>query len=279
MFTRMRHGWELTKKSWSVVRSNPGLVRLPIAGGVFALLSVVLLALPGLALLATEQIEAQVGGGVLIALGAYLAAFSVTYYNVALAAAADVALRGEKPDLSAARAVARSKIGIIAKWAAVSALVSILLSILRDKAGFAGDLLAGIGAAIWSLVTFMVVPVLVFEGLGPIGAMKRSTKLFRERWGQQVTGNVVIGGIAGLVIFLGVLIAGGGVALILVGSASAEIGGAFVVLLGMFVAIAGAVFSGATRGVFGVALYRYIADDTAVGPFTSSDLESVVKTS
>jgi Family of unknown function (DUF6159) len=278
MFNRMRQGWELTKKAWSVVRSNPGLVRLPITGGALALVAMVLFAIPGIALLATDQLEGQIAGGVLVAVGAYLASFSVIYYNVALAAAADVALRGGTPDLAAARGVARSKIGIIAAWAAVSALVSVVFAIIRDRAGFAGQLVAGLGAAIWSLVTFMVVPVLVFEGLGPIGAMKRSTHLFRDRWGQQVTGNVVIGGVAGLITFVGILIAAGGIALLTVGSAGAEIAGGLVVVIGILVAIAGSVFSGATRGVFGVALYHYIATDNTMGPFTAGDLESAVKT-
>jgi hypothetical protein len=43
------------------------------------------------------------------------------------------------------------------------------------------------------------------------------------------------------------------------------------------VAVGGAVFGGATRGVFGVALYRYVAEDRAVGPFTPEDLESAAK--
>ncbi|MGA9275318.1 DUF6159 family protein [Ilumatobacter sp.] len=279
MFRRMKQGWELTKKSWSVVRANPGLVRLPIRGGIFAVLAMVIIVIPGVALLATEELAAQIGGGVLVAIGAYVASFSVIFYNVALAAAADVALGGGKPDLAAARAVARSKSGIIAKWALVSAIVSVVLSIIRDKGGFAGELVAGIGGAIWSLVTFMVVPVLVFEDVGPIDAMKRSASLFRARWGQQVTGNVAIGGVAGLITFVGILIGVGGVLLLLVGSAAAEITGGLLVLVGMLVAIGAAVFAGATRGVFGVALYRYIADDHALGPFTPGDLESAVKTS
>ena len=45
----------------------------------------------------------------------------------------------------------------------------------------------------------MVVPVLAFEGIGPFAAMKRSASLFRQRWGQQVTGNVIIGGLASLI--------------------------------------------------------------------------------
>jgi hypothetical protein len=47
--------------------------------------------------------------------------------------------------------------------------------------------------------------------------------------------------------------------------------------VGLVVAVGGAVFGGATRGVFGVALYRWVAEERAVGPFTSQDLDGAVK--
>ena len=140
-----------------------------------------------------------------------------------------------------------------------------------------GNIGAGIGAAIWGLITFMVIPVLAFEGIGPFGAIKRSASLFRQRWGQQVTGNVVIGGVAGLVVLLGVLAGVGGVALLAGGEAGLEVLGAALLLVGVVVAIGGSVFAGATRGVFGTALYRYIAEDQAVGPFSAPELESAVR--
>ncbi len=280
MFERMRRGWQLTKKAWGVIRSHPGLARLPLYGGVLALISAAIFAGPGAYLLSRDQASTgeKIGGGALVAGGVYLASFFVIYYNVALASAADQAMRGEQPDTRAARAVARSKIGIIAGWALVSALISVLLSVIRDRAGFAGDLIAGIGGAIWGLVTFMVVPVLAFEGIGPVAAIKRSANLFRQHWGQQITGNVVIGGVSGLIVLAGVLIGGGGVALLAVGDAAAEVAGAALLLIGVIVAVGGAVFGGATRGVFGTALYRYVAEDSAVGPFSVEDLESAART-
>ena len=53
MSERMRRGWELTKKSWSVVRSNTGLVRFPIYGGIAALIWMLPLGAGGAALLAS----------------------------------------------------------------------------------------------------------------------------------------------------------------------------------------------------------------------------------
>jgi hypothetical protein len=128
----------------------------------------------------------------------------------------------------------------------------------------------------WSLVTFLVVPVLAFEGIGPITAVKRSAHLFRERWGPQVTANVVIGGVSGLAVFLGIVAVGGG-ALIVAGGTGGAVAGAVLLFAGVLLAIAGGVVGGATRGVFGVALYRWVADDQAVGPFTASDLDSAAR--
>mgnify|MGYP001061129085 FL=1 len=276
MFQRMKSGWELTKKSWRVVRADPKIARLPIYGGALALLASLLLGLPGTLLMSFEESgpEVQIVGGVLIALGVYMAAFFVTYFNVALAAAANQALMGVEPDIAAARRVARGRIGTIAAWAAISVLVSLVLRLVREKAGFLGDIVAAIGGAIWSLVTFLVIPVMAFEDVGPIDAMKRSTKLFRERWGQQVTGNFAIGGISSLVMLVGVLIGVAGVFLLMSGSLIGEIGGGTLLLLGIVVAIVAAVFGGAVRGVFGVALYYYVAEDREVGPFTATELAS-----
>jgi hypothetical protein len=277
MFDRMRRGWELTKKSWGVVRSHPGLAKLPITGGALALAVLIVLGVPGVGLVSIDNDGTKVVGAILLLLAAYLASFAVIYYNVALAAGADQALRGEDPDIGAAKAVARSRIGVIAKWAAVSAAVSLILSLVRERAGAAGGLIAGIGGAIWSLVTFLVVPVLAFEGIGPIDAMKRSAHLFRQRWGQQVTGNVVIGGISGLAVFIGVLICVVGVVAISAGDAAAISIGVVLFLIGLVAAVAGAVFGGATRGVFGVALYRYVVDNRPVGPFTVPDMEGAAR--
>jgi hypothetical protein len=280
VFSRMRRGWDLTKKAWAVIRSHPGLARLPLYGGLLALVAALVFAVPGAILLADDGTgtAGKVIGVVLIAIGAYLASFLVVYYNVALAAGADQALRGEQPDIAAARAVARSRIGLIAQWALISAVVSAVLSVVRQETGAVGDIIAGIGGAIWSLVTFLVVPVLAFEGISPVAAMKRSAHLFRERWGQQVTGNIVIGGVGGLVVLAGVLLGALGVVLLAAGNGASEVFGGFLLLVGVVLAVAGSVFTGAARGVFGVALYRYVAENQAMGPFTTQDLESAART-
>ncbi len=273
MFTRMKQGWALTKKAWSVVREHPGLARLPLIGGILAVVAALVFVGPGVFLANADPDATRLVGYVLIAVGSYLASFIVIYYNVILAAAANDALQGREPDVAAGRQIAKNRIPTIAGWALVSALVSLTFAIIRDRGGVLGNIAASLGAAIWGLVTFLVVPVLALEGIGPIDAIKRSGSLVRQRWGQQVTGNFVIGGIASLFTFIGIGAIIGGVVLITGGTAWGVLGGALV-LLGLVVAVAASVFAGATRGVFGVALYHFVAEDRAVGPFTTQELAS-----
>jgi len=182
MFERVRRGSGLTKKAWAVIRSHPGLAKLPLTGGALAVVAFVVLGIPGVLLAGSDSTGSTIGGIVVLAIAAYLASFTVSYFNLALAAAADRAMRGEEPGLSAAKGVARSRVGKLAAWAGVSAGVRVVLGALRGRGGAAGRLGVEFGAEIWSLVTFLVVPVLAFEGIGPFAAMKRSAALFRQPW-------------------------------------------------------------------------------------------------
>jgi hypothetical protein len=274
MFRRMREGWELTKKSWSVVRTHPKLLRLTITGGLMALLVALVVGGPGLWLSTSDIDSTRYVGWVLLAIASYLASFFVIYFNVALAAAADDALAGRDPDLSAAKARARGQLPAIAGWALVSMIVALLINGLRDRGGNAGRLLGSIGAAAWGFVTFFVVPVLALEGLGPIAAIKRSAQLVRQKWGQQVTGNVAIGGLTTLVTILGAIVLVGGVVLVVSGATANVAIGAALVAVGGSIVIASSIVSGAIRGVFGVALYHFGVDDEARGPFDRSELAS-----
>ena len=45
----------------------------------------------------------------------------------------------------------------------------------------------------WAMMTFFVVPIIVSENIGPINAIKRSTSLFKQTWGDQVVANFGFG--------------------------------------------------------------------------------------
>ena len=125
--------------------------------------------------------------------------------RVGLAAAADMIFRGEEATVGDGLAVARSRFSQICGWAALSTAIGVFMGVLENQGGIAGTIAARFVGMAWSLVTFIAVPVIAIEGTGAFGTLKRSGALFRERWGQQITGNIAIGG---AVFLLGMLPSG-----------------------------------------------------------------------
>jgi hypothetical protein len=97
-----------------------------------------------------------------------LGGFVGRVFNVALVGAADDELRGDQPDLAAAR----GRLGSVVAWGLLSFLDGLVVGALSETKGALGRVAASLGAAMWSLVTFLVLPILAFEGVGPFDALK-----------------------------------------------------------------------------------------------------------
>lgn len=268
---RIKRGWALTKKSWAVLKAHPSLIRFPLYGGIATTLLAIVFLGPGLYLFEEDQLAGAIP---LIALGVYVLSFVGFYFSVGLAACADMIFRGQEATVSDGLAVARTRLAQISGWAAVSAAISLVMGVLENQGGAFGEIAARLVGMAWSLITFLAVPVIAIEGTGPFETIKRSASMFRERWGQQITGNLAIGG---AVFLLGVLPAA---ALIVAGVviwSSASFAGALLVVIGALVLAIALLISRAVSGIFGVALYRYALDGETVGGFTQEELESAVK--
>jgi hypothetical protein len=267
---RIRRGWELTKKSWGVLRGNPSLLRFPLYGAAATIVCAVIVLGPGIYLI--DDGRAALGGPLAV-IGFYLLALIGFYFSVGLAATADMIFRGQEATVSDGLAVSRSRFSQIAGWAAVSTVVGLILSALENQ-GWIGQIVGRLLAVGWSLITFLAPPVIAFEGTGPFETMKRSAGLFKSRWGQQITGNIAIGG---AVFLIGILPSAILVAVGIAIWASASFVGALLVVLGVIGFAISMLVNSALSGIFGVALYRYALEGEAVGGFTPQELESAVR--
>jgi hypothetical protein len=269
---RIRRGWALTKKSWALLNEHRELIRFPLYGGIATVLLGILLLGPGVLFLDKHSYGAAIP---LLAIGIYVLSVIGIYFSVGLAAAADKIFQGQ-PNVTVADglAVARSNFAAICGWAAISTAIGLIVSGLESQGGAFGEIAGRLVGMAWSLVTFLAVPVIAIEGTGPLETLKRSASLFRQRWGQQVTGNLAIGG---AVFLFGLL---PGALLIVIGVAiwsSAGAAAVALIVIGALVVCVALLISKALGGIFGVALYRYALDGQVVGGFTQEDLESAVK--
>jgi Family of unknown function (DUF6159) len=269
--SRIRRGWALTKKSWGLLREHRELIRFPLYGAAATIVCGLIVVGPGLYLI--DDGRAAVGGPLAV-IGFYLLALIGFYFSVGLAAAADMIFQGREATVGDGLAVARSRFSQIAGWAAISTIVGLLLSALENQ-GALGQIAGRLLAVGWSLITFLAAPVIALEGTGPIETLKRSSSLFRSRWGQQVTGNLAIGG---AVFLFGILPSAGLIAIGVMIWTSTSFAGALLLVLGVIGMAVALLINKALSGIFGVALYRYALEGKAMGGFTPEELDSAVKT-
>ena len=230
MLARIARGWSMAKASLTVLRNHPKLIVLPVLSG--AALILALAVLFGIFMFEAGSFE---GAGRLvknledswdsnkIALGAGVIALawlftSVSlYFNAALVFCVLRAFNGERPSIAEGLATATGRLPQIIGWAFVAAIVGVIISViqetLKDKLGFLGSLLGGLFDFAWGAITYFVLPVLVVEGLGPVGAVKRSSSILKQTWGETATGSIGLGAIgfllcvpAFLVIALGIFV-------------------------------------------------------------------------
>lgn len=268
---RLRLGWRLAGQSWGVLRSDRTLAAFPVLSGAAVLFLAAAFWIPT-ALLFRDGTSIP---GVLVgALGLYATTFAAVYFSVALTHGAAQVLDGGDATVAGCLAAANARIPQIAGWAGVLASINIVVQALEQQVqGIGRLLLSGLSVA-WSLATFMAIPVITLEGTGPWESVQRSAGLFRDRWGEQVSGQASIGFAVFLVVFLPAVL------LIVLGvwmaSAATAAIGIPVVALGVALLLIGAVVSTCLSRIFAVALYRFAVRGEAGGPFRESTLAQAV---
>jgi len=112
--------------------------------------------------------------------------FVIVFFNVGLVHCTRIHLQGGKPSFGDGVRFAMKRIPIILGWAVLSATVGIILKAIEENSGTVGSIISSIVGVVWSIVTFFVVPILAYEEVGPITALKRSGQIMKEKWGESI---------------------------------------------------------------------------------------------
>jgi hypothetical protein len=266
---RFSRAWQLYKESFAVLAADAEILVFPVISGISALLLGASFFIP-LYRDGTLQAIARHKGtwddyAVLFA-WYYLNYFVGIFFNGALMGSANIRLGGGQPSVRAGFRIALSRLGSIASWAFVAATVGLVLSILRDRNNKLLSLLAaGLNLA-WSLITYLIVPVVLFENRGVVGSIHRSEQLFREHWGEQVAGSFGFGLLSTLLSIPAVLLA-------LAFWRTDLVAG--IILAVVYLVILSTVTS-AVKGIFTVALYRYAAGGNVPPGFSAGIIDGAL---
>ena len=204
---RIRNGWRLAKASWKVLSQDRELVAIPIIAGIAALVVFGVVALPGVALLGGDDDAVSWAAWIVLAVAALLATWVTAIGQAAVVSGAGQRMDGADPSLGSAFAGARSRTGRLFEWAVLATVVAIVLDVVRDRLGLFGNIISSLGNMAFSVLSFLALPVIVFEDVGAIDGFKRSSQLLRGTWGEQLTFTFGLGLIGFLVALPGVALA------------------------------------------------------------------------
>jgi membrane-anchored glycerophosphoryl diester phosphodiesterase (GDPDase) len=283
----IERSWNLAKESMGVIRKDPKLMIFPI---VSFIVGVVVTGILGTVAFFTDSFggDSTVSplGIVLVFIFYFVTYFVTIYFQVALVAAVKLRLSGGNPTLGYGIGEANKRLGAIASWAVIAAVVGLILRLLERAVGGRGGVFGSIAARIaislvgmaWSLATFFVIPIIAYEGVGGFEAIKRSVGVIKRRWGEAVVGQVGIGLVMGLLALLVVVIFGIlGILLLTSGGTTGTAFGILLISIGILGLLSLVVLSATLQSVYTAALYEYASKGQAPRIFSQSSLDSAFR--
>ena len=282
MAGKFARSWALMKASATVLRSDKSLLVFPLLSGLCTLLVAASFLIP-VAVMVIGGEHAGQDFHQRMSVGAYLLMFAfylvqyfvIIFFQTALTGVALMHLRGEPTSVAAGFALARSRLPHIFGYALIAATVGLLLRMIQERLGLIGRLVVGFLGLAWTVATFLVVPILASQDVGPVDAVKRSVELLKRSWGENLIGNGGIGVVFGLLMLLAVLVAA-----VLVGGAVAS-QSIVAIVFAVVVVVLGFILLGliqsSLHGIYAAALYRYAESGEASVGFDQALLEQAFR--
>jgi hypothetical protein len=274
--------WLLTKLTFGVINKDRELLWFALLSFIFSTIYSIAMVVPSVvpALLenGVSQESLEIYHYLIIFLTYFGLAFIATFFNVCVVYTTKVRFDGGNATFGESLKFAFSRSGLIFQWSLIAATVGLILRLLDNLASRFGKIgeivmriIIGMLGLAWSILTIFVVPVLVYEGLGPIDAIKKSAQVIKHTWGESLIKSIGLGLIQFLVMAL-IIVASGGLTYLL-SSAFQEMGLIIGISVGiLLVLLAGLIFSVAST-IFNTALYVYANNNIIASGFN----EEIVK--
>lgn len=269
LLDRVRTGWTLTKDSAGVIRDDPELLAFPLVAAVASAAFFAVFLVP--------MLVANVVGSGLEYLALFVWYFATTFLSTyaaaALVHATNETFHGRDPSVRESLSAVSGRLGPIVAWSLISATVSVLLKTLEDSDNPIAGLLGVLFAVGWSVTTFFVVPVLVFEEVSVTSMFSRSAATFRDTWGETLGAGFGVTLVVGL---FGIGLAAVALAVSLPLAAVFPAAGGTLAVLLLAVALAATyLLSQTIWGVAKTALYVYAAEGRTPSQFENFEFETL----
>ena len=256
LFTRFSAGWQIAQNSFKVLKANRQLILFPILSGLAMVLimgsffTVVI----GFAGWNIDNVSEPNSVLTYVGVFAYYIVnyFVIVFFNMALIHCSAIYFKGEEVTVRKGIDFSMSRIGTIFAWAVFAGSVGAVLKIIQENVGMLGKIITGIVGIVWGVATFFVIPIIAYENLGPIDALKRSTQMMKDKWGEGIGAGFSFG----LIQLVGMLALG--LIAFLIGSITHIFIGMGIFVLGVLIM---ATILSAARSIFLSAIYHEVTGD------------------
>lgn len=275
----LARSWQITRLTFSVINKDKELLWFALLAFIFSTIYSVVMIVPSILPMfmsaenGTEGME--VYQYVIIFLTYLGLAFIATFFNTCVVYTAKVRFEGGNATFSESLKFAVSRLGIIFQWSLISATVGLILKILDNMAERFGQvgqivasLLIGILGMAWSVITIFIVPVMVYEGVGPIDAVKKSTQVIKQTWGESLIKTIGLGIIQFFSTLFVVALSG-----VMIYYSSLQFGalGFFIsLMIGLLLVLLVFLIFGVASTIFNTVLYLYANTGKAASGFDSN---------
>jgi hypothetical protein len=274
----IRNSWQLVKASAAVLSKDRELLIFPILSSIGLIIVTASFALPMFFAgmfdnLVSEKLPLAV---YLITFLFYIVQYTVVFFcNTALVGAAMIRLDGGDPSVGDGFRIAFSRLGAIVGYAVIAATVGMILRTISEKSKGLGRFVISLIGFAWNVATFLVVPVLAVEGVGPFEAIKRSVLYLRKTWGEQLAGNFGLSAFFGIIVLVIILI---GVPLIILAAyyQSILLGAITIALMVLLFMVIGLIQASLT-GIYTAAVYQFAAHGKTTGFFDQGMVQNAFK--
>jgi hypothetical protein len=267
VFKRLKIGFGMARRSGNVLVDHPKLLVFPLIGG---LSGVAFLATLFAGVFFTGSVFEDSGAALYGALfAAYLVeTFVASFFSAGLVASTRTALDGGEPSVRGGLREAWDHKGTLLVWSVIAAVVGVIIQIIESQDNIVARILAGLFAVAWGVMTYFVIPVIVFRDPSVREMFEESARTFKNTWGESIGAMGAINLVTILFTLVGVAVAAGVFFLV-----PATSGGAFLmtVIVGGSAVILGVLVGKTLTGVAKTALYVYATENTAPEYFEDMD--------
>jgi len=263
LFTGLGTGIALTKDSLALIRHNPELLVFPLVGGTAGLTFL------GVFLgLSFQVIEPESMGAITAyagLFGIYLGlTFISSFFSAGLVHETREAFAGREPSLRSGLAAAWDERWPILTWSIIAATVGFIIHLLESSDSRMVKVMAFMFSAAWTVLTFFVIPVIVFERVSVREMFSRSKDTFKQTWGETAISLIGVQ-VAAALIAVPVLALGAFIAI-----SEQMLLGVAVLLVGALLAF---LLAQTLQGVVKTALYFYATEGTKPDEFGDVDFD------